>query len=347
MDDWDAMSVSDELISGGDPVSLEAQTDDTIIFLAAARPTTPLANTALYRPGALVALLFLVPPVASALVLAALVWGMGRAPFWLPLPLLLWVPVMLVGWVTLRGVRLTRDEISFGRPLRPWQVIPLDAIERLESHGQRLTLVLDTGRRVSFIPALLGRGAQLRRRLLLSLPADALTVAAREEAQRLLDWSAFPTSDGAVDALTVSPPRWMPWLAAALACALAAGAVFAWMSSLSWLALAPGILALLALAACFWLAQEVFISDRGLIARFLLLHATGSLAWNEVVSLRRAPGEVALILRGSRALICAGPGLLRNYDARRMREFVSRYLQDHVVTGSWRAPLGAWRDRRM
>ncbi len=337
MDDWNTMSASDELVPSGFPVSREAEADETVIFLAATRPTTPLTDTVVYRPGALVALIFLVPPAAGALVLTALVWSMGRAPIWLPLPLLLWIPVMLVGWVTLRGVRLTREDISFGRPLRPWQVIPLDAIERLEAHGQRLTLVTTSGRRMSFIPTLLGRGAQLRRRLLLSLPADALTGEAREEAQRMLDWGAFATSDGAVDALTVRPPRWLPWLAAALAVALVVGAVLAWISSLSWLAAALGALTLLALLTCLWLAQEIFISDRGVIARFFLLRFTGSVAWDEVNTIRRAPGEVALILRGSRALICAGPGLLRKYDARRMREFISRFALEGGATDDWRA----------
>jgi hypothetical protein len=106
---------------------------------------------------------------------------------------------------------------------------------------------------------------------------------------------------------------------------LVAGVVIAVASSAPWLAVAPGALALVGLAALIWLAQEVFLSDRGVIARFSLVRVTRAVAWDEVVSIERAPGEVALILRGPVALICAGPGLLGERDARRMRELVSRY----------------------
>jgi hypothetical protein len=292
--------------------------------MAPPRPTTPLAETALYRPGALVAVIFLVPPAASALVLAALIWSMGSAPIWLPLTLLLWIPMMLAGWSALRGVRLTREEIAFGRPLRAWRAIPLTAIERLETHGPRLTLVTTSGRRVSFTPALLRRGAQLRRRLLLSLPIHSLAGKARVEAQRLMDGGARQEGDAA-EALTVRPRRWLVALAAGLACALTAGAVIAWVFALSWVALGPGALALLCLAASLWLAQDIFISDHGVSVRFSLPRVTRSVSWDELTAIERAPGEVALVLRGPHALICAGPGLLGPRDARRMREILRRY----------------------
>lgn len=325
-DDWGAAGVSGAPPGGGLPISQESALDDTVIFLAASPPTVPLAEMTLYRPGALVAVIFLIPPAASALILAALAPGMG-APIWLPLTLLLWVPIMLVGWVALRGVRLTREEIAFGRPLRAWLVIPLSAIERLESHGPRWTLVTTSGRKVSFMPALLSRGAQLRRRLLLSLPASALAGEARAEARRLLGGTVLEDSDAAVDALIIRPPRWMLALGVglALAGALAAGALIVWEPAISWVALAPGVLAALSLAASLWLAQEVFISDRGVIARFLLIRVTRSVAWDDLNAIERAPGDVALILRARRALICAGPGLLARREARRMRETVNRY----------------------
>ncbi len=295
-----------------------------MVFLAATRSAPPLAETALYRPGALVAVIFLIPPGVSALVLAALTPGTG-APVWLPLTLLLWVPIMLAGWVMLRGVRLTREEIAFGRPLRAWWVIPLNAIERLEFHGPLMTLVTTSGRTVSFMPALLRRGAQLRRRLLLSLPAQALTGEARAEAQRLLGRDMLQESGAEGDALTVRPPRW----SLALAGALALAAIMIWAPAISWVALAPGALALLSLVAALWLAQEVFISHRGVIVRFPLTRVTRSVTWDELVAIERAPGEVALILRARRTLICVGPGLLGAWEARGMRETVNRYALEH------------------
>ncbi|HEU0025966.1 MAG TPA: hypothetical protein VFQ25_02530 [Ktedonobacterales bacterium] len=325
MGDWDDVSARGEPTAGAAPAPRVA-TDGSVMFLPAPRPTTPLAETAIYRPGALIATGFLAPPAAGALALAALAWGMGAAPLWLPLALLLWVPVMLAGWSALRGVRLTREAIAFGRPLGAWRVIPLDQIERLERIGPRLRLVTAEGRRVSFTPALLARGAQLRRRLLLSLPLQTLSSSVREEARRLVDGDA-PQEALAVGALTVRPARWLVGLAAglALAGALAAGAMAAWAPAMPWIALAPGALALAALVACIWLAQDVFIGDRGVIVHFSLIRATGAVAWDELITIERMPGEIALVLRGPHALICAGPGLLGARDARRMREILGRY----------------------
>jgi hypothetical protein len=263
---------------------------------------------------------------------------MGAVPIWLPLALLLWIPVMLAGWFALRGVRLTRDAIAFGRPLGAWRVIPLDLIERMERVGPRLRLVTTEGRRVSFSPALLARGAQLRRRLLLSLPIQSLSGPVREEAQRLVGAGA-PLETLAVDTLTVRPARWLVGLAAglALAGAMAAGAVIVWAPAMPWIALAPGALALLALLACIWLAQDVFIGDRGVIAHFSLIHVTGAVAWDELIAIERMPGEIALVLRGPRPVICAGPGLLEASAARRMREILGRYALERGTPVSPRA----------
>jgi hypothetical protein len=344
------------------PTPLAASRGETVMFLESPAPSAPLAETTNYRPGALVALVFLAPPIVSALVFAALAPMLG-APVWLPLCLLLWIPALAAGWWALGGVRLTRETIAFGRPLRPWRVVALDTVQRLERHGPRLTLVTSAGR-ISFVPALLGRGAQLRRRLLLTLPVNALGRETRAEVQRLLEGRlarAFAGRDsttgqlaaiapgaspapsatdgpGAADALSLSTPGWWAGAASALAlvCALGAGAILLWAPApLVWLALTPGALALLALGACLWLAQEIFLSDRGVIARYTLTGVTGAVAWSDVRGIRRAPGEVALILRGPRPLICAGPALMPPAAARRMREAVSRFAIDRgtPVTG--------------
>jgi hypothetical protein len=97
------------------------------------------------------------------------------------------------------------------------------------------------------------------------------------------------------------------------------------MTSAPWLAAAPGALALAGLAALIWLEQEVFISDRGVIARFWLVRVTRAVAWDEIISIERTPGALALVLRGPVSLVCAGPGLLNTRDARQMRAMVSRY----------------------
>jgi hypothetical protein len=330
MGDWDAESASGRIPTGGAPAPQEVPPPDAVTFLAAPRPTVPLADAPLYRPGALVAVFLLIPPVASALVLATLAWSLGDAPAWLPLTLLLWLPILLAGWAMLRSVRLTREEIAFGRPLRAWRVIPLDAIERLEIGGPLITLKTASGQRISFMPALLSRGAQLKRRLLLSLPLRALTGQARAEAQRLVGAAEIPDSDVA-DALTVRPRQWLVSLTGGLtlACALAAGALVIWEPALLWVTLSVGALATLSLAVCLWLAQELFIGDRGIIARFTLMRITRSVAWDDLIAFECAPGEIALVLHGPRAFICAGPRLLNERDARRMREMLNRFALEH------------------
>lgn len=303
--------------------------DDAVTFLAAPTPTTPLAEVEVYRPGALVASALLLPPMAAALVLAALYWNQGRLPFWLPLAPLLWIPISLVGWFPLRNVRLTRESIAFGRPLGAWRTVPLDAITRVERHGPRLTLTATDGHRISFMPFLLRRGGRLQRRLLISLPMQALDSVTRAEAQRLLDGPGLGMDDLEITALTVRPPRWMAVVAGLVAgAALVAGVAIATLSTAPWLAVAPGAVALIGLAALIWLAQEVFISDRGVIARFALVRLTRAVAWDETLAIEAAPGAVALILRGPVTLICVGPGLLFDRDARRMREVVYRYGYD-------------------
>lgn len=251
------------------------------------------------------------------------------APLWLALTLLLLVPLSLAGWWALGGVRLTRESIAFGRPLRPWNTVALDSVTRLESRGWSLTLVTAARRRYTFIPMLLARGAQLRRRLLLSLPVSALDEATRAEAQRMLEGELFVSGDK-VDALTLRTSRWFSWTLAALtfACIAAAAALAIWTPALTWLALVVGGVALLALLLCLWVTQELSISDRGLIARFKLLGITRSVAWEDVRTIRRAPGEVALTLRSKHRLTCAGPGLLAAPAARQMREAVTRHAVD-------------------
>lgn len=313
-----------------------ADEDDGAVFLAPPSQTAPLAETENYRPGALVAVIFLAPPVASALALVALMWSAGGAPYWAPLLLLLWLPLLLAGLFALRGVRLTREQIAIGRPLGAWRVIPLASVTRLEARGLRLVLTLGAqGDRVSFIPALLGRGGQLRRQLLLSLPLNTLAGDARAEAAFLLE-GAFPES-GAENALAVRPPLRAPGLAALVTVALAMGAVVAGQSHMTWLMDGLGAAAALSLLATFWLAQEVVINERGIAARLTRSIGTASVTWDELTRIYRAPGELALLLRGQRAFICPGPGMLSARDARRVRQTISYYVRERGLMTAPRA----------
>jgi hypothetical protein len=304
------------------------------IFLPRPRPATPLAETVIYRPSSLIAVLFLVPPAASALALASAIEALGGAQFWTALILLLWLPILLLCWLALRAVRLTRDQIAIGRPLRPWRVIPIDAISRLEARGPRLTLVTRAGR-ITFMPALLARGGELRRRLLLSLPLSALASDARAEAARLLDGAL--REDEGEEALNVQTPLWLRGVMVALTLALAAAAVITG-AMFGKSALGPGLgaVALLALFVTLWLAQDIMLDEHG-ASLALGGWVTAAASWDQLESIRRAPGELALILLGKRVLVLPGPGLLSQRDARRARQIISRSIRERGLMAAPRS----------
>jgi hypothetical protein len=278
-------------------------------------------DIASYGPGPLIAVFFLAPSVATALLIAGsmLVWR--GALYWLALAPLLWLPVLLRGWLKLHSVRLARNQIAIGRPLQPWRIIPFDTISRLETHGARITLITRTGS-ITVSPSWLARGDELRRQLLLSLPLSVLSDEARANAAYLLDGALSETS--ADEALSVQTAPWLRGSLLAVFGLLIIGIVVVF-APLGWRGLGLALLGaeVVVALALVWLWPPIVINAHGLGSA-----STGKTAWDDLKGIRPAPGDLALILRAHRLLVLPGPGLLSRRDARRVRQIISLYIRE-------------------
>ena len=308
-----------------------------VAFLSPSPSTSSLADSAIYRPGAIVAGALLAGPVVCAIAgaVAVIVTGL-TPPVWLPLALLLWLPALALAWALLKSVRVTPDALASGRPLGRWQVAPFHEIERVEQQGMRLIVTARSGPPLTFTPRLLHRGAQLRRSLLLRLPLSALSSQLRAEAQTLEIGDLADSYRGDVEGVLSVRPR-LRWtlLAGGLALALLALALLALLFLSTPVSIALGVvLAAHASAAAFlglWMVQDIFVSEKGLIVRYTVLRRERDIFWTQVRAIEYLPGEAALILRSVRSLTCAGPGLLTAQQARLMRGYISRYCVAQVM----------------
>jgi hypothetical protein len=319
-----------------------------VVFLTPSPSVWRLAESIVYRPGALVAVALLAGPVVCAIAGAVAADVTGSVPVWLPLVLLLWLPALALAWMLLKSVRVTPDALACGRPLGQWRVILFDEIERVERHGLRLVVRARGSRPLAFTPLLLHRGAYLRRSLLLRLPLTVLIGELRAQALSLSEGDVTSRIEGdkgdISGILTVRPRLIWSVLAGSVAVALIALGTMALLAIAS---PASGALAL-ALAALagalgyfsLWSAQEIFVSEKGLVIRYALLRRERDVHWAQVSLVEYTPGEMTLLFRGVRqTTICAGPGLLNAPQARLMRQFVSRYCLSQVAPALTRRPL--------
>ena len=315
-----------------------------IVFLAPPPSAAQLAEYVVYRPGAAVALALLAGPAVCVILVAVAIGVAGALPVWLPLLLLLWLPALALAWALLKSVRIAPDALACGRPLAQWRSIAFDDIERVEQRGLRLLVSAHNRQSLDFSPALLRNGAQLRRSLLLRLPLTALAGELRTQAQSLSEGDVSGSLAGDISGvLTVRTRTLWPALAGGLAVALLALGVAALLTMTSSRELAVA-LALVALAgapgyASLWSAQEIFVTEKGLIIRYMLLRRERDVVWAQVHRVVYAPGEVTLRFHGSKrkTVVSAGPGLLTAVQARLMRQFISRYCPAEVVPALTRA----------
>lgn len=314
---------------------LDAQQD--IAFLPPSPTALRLADSAVYRPSGLVGLALIAGPAICVGIAAPSIGATGHIPLWLPIALLLWLPALALVWALLKSVRLTPEGVACGRALGQWSMLGFDEIERIEQHGPRLVI---SGRRnsqtISFTPALLSRGGQLRRTLLLQLPLRTLVGALRAESQRLSVGDEMAAGDIS-GVLTVHTRRAWPIGAAALAVTLLALGVAALVvlgvGAVGLVALAVALaLALLCGLVGVWSAQAIFVSEKGLVIQYPLLRRESDVYWTQVQQIGYAPREVALLYRGaSHTIFSIGPGLLMPAQARLMRQYINRYSQAEVA----------------
>lgn len=294
-----------------------------------------LADSAVYRPGGLVGLALIAGPAICVIIAAPGIVATGHIPLWLPIALLLWLPALALVWALLKSVRLTPEALECGRALGQWRAISFGEVERVEQRGLRVVVTGGNSQALSFTPALLSHGAQLRRALLLQLPLRALVGDLRAESQRLS--AGDETAAGDISGvLTVRTRRVWPGVAGALALALLA------LGAAALLTLGPplGAVALAALAllavGCallgLWSVQEIFVTDKGLIIHYPLLRREGDVIWTQIQQVSYTPGELALLYRGGvRTRISIGPGMLTAAQARLMRQYINRYSQAEVA----------------
>ena len=310
-------------------------------FLEPAPPAAHLVESVVYRPGVLVAAPLLAGPVVCAIIAAVVIGSSGSVPVWLALLPLLWLPVLGLAWALLRSVRVTPDTVASGRPFGQWRSVAFEEIELVEQRGLRLVIIARGSLPLTVTPALLHRGAQLRRTLLLRLPLTALSGDLRTQAQILSVGNVM--NDGAGDIsgiLTVHTRSLWPTLAAVCGVTLLALSVVTPLTLTTPLNNLPTwalTLALVALAGLsgylgLWSVQELFISEKGLLIHYALLRRERDIFWAQVRRVEYTPRELALIFRTTRATaISAGPGLLNATQARQMRQFIGHYCAADVT----------------
>ncbi|HEX8995453.1 MAG TPA: hypothetical protein VF812_05445 [Ktedonobacterales bacterium] len=306
----------------------------TIEFLTPPPSTAYLLDAVVYRPGALVALALLAGPVACAIAGAVVASVSGAIPVWVPFILLLWIPVLGLTWALLKSVRVAPDSLACGRALSRWRTVSFGEIERVEQRGLRMRVSAHSGPPLLFTPLLLHRGAELRRSLLLQLPLPILVGELRAEALSLTEDEVSSPGD-IQNVLTVRPRLLWPIVAGFATLALLAAAIAALIMLAAPLSVIGAIL-LFALAGmlCFaglWTIQDVFVSEKGLIVHYSALRQKRDIVWEQACQIAYAPGEMALVMRGARLVICAGPGLLRATQARQLRRHINRYCLTQVV----------------
>ncbi len=332
---WEETAPSPALPDPALPTAEPVDAPD-VAFLTPHHAHERLFDSVVYRPGALVAVALLVGPVVCAIAGAIGALVNGEIPIWLPLLMLLWLPALALAWALLKSVRVTADTLACGRPLSQWRDIAFRDIEHVEQRGLRLVVRAHDGASLAFTPLLLHRGSHLRRSLLLRLPLPVLSRKLRAQAQALSEGDLATLQEvGDVEGVLTVRPRllWSALAGGAAVALLALAGLALWALALP-LSVAPAV-ALVALACalgflCLWMAQDIFVSEKGLLIHFRWLRRERDVFWAQVGLVEYSPWEMALVFRSAHTVVCAGPGLLTTQQARLMRRYISRYSLTQV-----------------
>ncbi len=307
--------------------------------------STPLPGATVYRPGGKVALALVFMPIAA--VVGALTYFLVTAsalPFWLPGVMVVWALALPLCWIALKTVRTGPSGIASGGPWQVWREISWSGIARVERRGPRLRVTGRDYTRISFNPSLLHNGTELRRFLLLRLPAEVLDDTLRDEARGLEMAASGLAYRGQLPGVFRTRPR--PRLRGAAAVvtlmAMGGGALAVLKLPLLWgLPLAAGcaVVALGGLVASTWLWQRVTLSDAGLTVVGALSGRPRGMQWSHVVLLEYTPNGrvIRLTGQGQKGRVrCPGPGVMRPTGANIYRAYLKRHLRDRPVMESRR-----------
>lgn len=299
--------------------------------------STPLLDVEMYRPGPMLALVVLLLPVIVALSGAAVYGSVdGAVPPWLPYTLLLWAPCLPARWFTMQSVRVSTAGVGAGRPWQQWEEVAWEDVERIEARGPFLRIVASRGHAIMFAPMLLRDGRRLRRQLLLRLPAHVVAGRLAAEAQQFVALEIQSTAEGGYTGVLTTRTR-LRWRLALLL--LAAGAIACGTLAISTLpiilaaivAMLTALVAVVLLVLVAWSSQAVQIDSSGLSLVSPILRRHRTLRWEEIDLIEHTRRQGVLRVRGTRRLLCAGPGLLSPAQATLMRGMLHEYCDRRGV----------------
>jgi hypothetical protein len=286
----------------------------------------------IFRPAPYLAVVAIFMPTAAVVIAATILLKQNeQPPIWVPLLILLLIPIFTVAWLFMRSVRLSPVGISVGRPFRRWREAMWHEIVRAERHGMYIRIYTDRGGYISFAPRLLMDGRQLHRIVLNHLRPQILDGALRIEA---LDQMPIPEVD-LTGTLRARPRNRWPLSGFSLSLAGAGGAALALMllpEPLAAVLCGLGVLvALIGIALALWLLQEVIVTTEGLTIIRPWRRSTDEVMWNEVRVLDHSQHWGLLRFRVGRSVRCIGPTLLRAPERDLMFAFINRYCLQHGV----------------
>lgn len=285
-----------------------------------------------YRPAPYLAVIAILLPFLTIGVVSVLLLNENQqAPIWVPLLILLFIPLLAVTWLFMRSVRLSPVGIAVGRPFQRWQEAPWHEITRAERRGMFVRIYTKSGAFIAFAPRLLTEGDILLTIILNHLRPQVLDGALRIEAR-----DQIPASEpGMVGMLRARPRNRWPFSGFALSLVGVAGAVVALLMLPLPVAITLSVvgvaLALLGIVIALWLLQEVIVTGEGLTIIRPWRRSTVEVLWSEVKVLDHSTHWALLRFRADRLVRCIGPSLLRTSERERMKAFLDHYLLERGV----------------
>lgn len=280
----------------------------------------------IFRPAPYLAVVAILLPSAAAGVASALLLNENQQPpIWIPLLLLLFIPLLTVAWLFMRSVRLSPVGIAVGRPFQRWREAMWHEISRAERRGLYIRIYTTHGDSIAFAPRLLMDGGNLRQIILAHLRPQILDGALRMEA---LDQLRIPEAD-MTGILRARPRNRWPISGFSLSLAGVIGAALALVMLPEPVGLALGVMGalvtLLGVAIALWLLQEVIVTPEGMTIIRPWRRSPDEVMWHEVRVVDHSPHWAFIRFRMGRSVRCIGPALLRAPERDRMFAFINRY----------------------
>lgn len=294
-----------------------------------------LRDMPVYRPAPYLALIAILLPATAAGVASALLLDENqRTPVWIPVLILLFIPMLAVAWLFMRSVRLSPVGIAVGRPFQRWREAPWHEITRAERRGMFIRIYTRGGDAIAFAPRLLADSNDLLKTLLDHLAPQVLDGALRMEA---MDHMRIPVSESGISSMLRARARnrWPLGGFFLTVMGIAGGVLSIFMIPLPLsivICVVGALLALLGTAIGVWFLQEIIVTREGLTIIRPWQSSPEEVTWDEVKVLDHSARWGLLRFRAGRLVRCIGPGVLGEPERDRMLVFINHYcLQRGVV----------------